>query len=431
MMNAMLFCEECGAANSGQLPYCFACHKPLTLPTSSPSTSDIAATFTQVPVGNGKMAYQLAEPEEIAQSVGPLQPGFVLNNRYRIIKQVGQGGFGIVYKARDKQRFHRLVAVKQINLDNLSSRDIIQATDSYNREVKLQMKLHHKSIPVIYQHFKDPKHWYLIMEFVKGETLEEYLKRVPGGKLPVREVLHIGIQLCNVLDYLHAKHGIIFRDVKPANIMRTPGGHLYLIDFGIARHYVKGRKDKDTMPLGSPGYAAPEQYGLTQTSAQTDIYGLGATMLTLLTGIDLADDTNTSTKGPQLSQTMQILLDSMLEHEAYKRPVKVKNVRTQLLFLRYGAWGIVLSKAPSVLAGVSLGCIPFLLFFSFYLGTLPAELASMAYSSCLSPLVAIGFFIAALTFLFNPRRRLIGLYMLGTMLILTLIMLMIGLFGLL
>ena len=67
MMNAMLFCEECGAANSGQLPYCFACHKPLTLPTSSPSTSDVSATFTQVPVGNGKIAYQLAEPEEITQ----------------------------------------------------------------------------------------------------------------------------------------------------------------------------------------------------------------------------------------------------------------------------------------------------------------------------------------------------------------------------
>ena len=267
MMNAMHFCEECGAANSGQLPYCFACHKPLTLPSSNASTLDVSATFTQVPVGNGKVAYQLMEPEEITHPVGPLPTGFVLNNRYTIIKQVGQGGFGIVYKARDKKRFNRLVAIKQINLDNLSPRDIIQATDSYNREIKLQAALKHRHIPTIYQHFTDPKHWYLIMQFVKGETLEDYLTHVPGGKLSEREVIRIGMQLCKVLDYLHTKYGIIFRDVKPANIMRTRRGHLYLIDFGIARYYVK-RKDKDTMPLGSPGYAAPEQYGLFQTSAK-------------------------------------------------------------------------------------------------------------------------------------------------------------------
>jgi len=298
MMNAMLFCEECGAANSDQLPYCFVCRKPLAPPSAS-SPSATPTTFTQMPVGNGRVAYQLTEPEETMQSVGPLPPGFVLMGRYKIIKQVGQGGFGIVYKARDKKRFNRLVAVKQINLDTLSPRDIIQATDSYNREVKLQVKLNHKRIPVVYRHFTDPKNWYLIMEFVKGATLEEYLKCAPGGKLPVREVIQIGIQLCKILNYLHTKYGIIFRDVKPANIMRTQRGHLYLIDFGIARSYAKGR-EKDTMPLGSPGYAAPEQYGTAQTSAQTDIYGLGATLLTLLTGTDLSDDNVVDVQLPSL-----------------------------------------------------------------------------------------------------------------------------------
>ncbi len=417
MMNAMLFCEECGAANSGQLPYCFACHTPLAPPPSAPAISDVAATFTQVPVGNSKVAYQLAEPEETRHPVGPLPPGFVLNKRYKIIKQIGQGGFGIVYKAHDKKRFNKLVAVKQINLDNLSPRDIIQATDSYNREVKLQSVLHHKYIPTVYQHFTDPKHWYLIMKFVKGETLEEYLQRVPAGKLPEREVLRIGIQLCKVLDYLHTKHGIIFRDVKPANIMRTPQGHLYLIDFGIAREYVKG-KGKDTIPLGSPGYAAPEQYGISQTSPQTDIYGLGATLLTLLTGTDLSDDTTTGAQPPPLSQKIQSLLDSMLEREVYKRPATMEAVQAHLLRLKYGFGGRFLyNNMRSIIIGTLTGAIPYLLYISVFLAQIQPTLGFLRFVSHTSSLVGVAIFATGLILVAEPKRQLIGACILITMII--------------
>ncbi len=415
----MLFCEECGAANSGQLPYCFACHTPLAPPSS---TSNVSATFTQVPVGNGKIAYQLAEPEKTTQPVGPLPPGFVLNKRYKIIKQIGQGGFGIVYKARDKKRFNKLVAVKQINLDNLSPRDIIQATDSYNREVKLQTILHHKYIPTVYQHFTDPKHWYLIMKLVKGETLEEYLKRVPGGKLSEREVLRIGIQLCTVLDYLHTKHGIIFRDVKPANIMRTPRGHLYLIDFGIARQYVKG-KGKDTMPLGSPGYAAPEQYGIRQTSAQTDIYGLGATLFTLLTGTDLSDDTTTGTQPPL--QKIQPLLDSMLEREVYKRPATMEAVQARLLTLRYGIGGpflyknvrAIIENMRSIIIGTLTGMLPFLFYISGFLAQAQPALGFLRFISHTSSLIGVAIFATGLIALAEPKRQYIGACILITMIL--------------
>src|SRR5205085_2594150 len=103
---------------------------------------------------------------------------------------------------------------------------------------------------------------------------------------PVEMVLEIGIQLCTVLDYLHTHQPpIIFRDLKPANIMRTADNHVYLIDFGIARHFKPG-KAKDTIPLGSKGYAAPEQYGKAQSTPQSDIYGLGATLHQLLMGDD-------------------------------------------------------------------------------------------------------------------------------------------------
>src|SRR5207245_3375579 len=101
--------------------------------------------------------------------------------------------------------------------------------------------------------------------------------------LPREEVIDIGIQLCTVLDYLHTREpSIIFRDLKPANIMRTANGHLYLIDFGIARHFKPGQS-RDTMALGSPGYAAPEQYGRAQTTPRADLYSLGVMLQQLLT----------------------------------------------------------------------------------------------------------------------------------------------------
>ena len=124
------------------------------------------------------------------------------------------------------------------------------------------------------------------MDFIEGQTLEDYLAKAPGEKLPLQEVLEIGIQLCKVLDYLHTRQPpIIFRDLKPANVMRAPDGHLYLIDFGIARLFKPGKK-KDTIALGSPGYAAPEQHGRGQTTERADIYSLGATLHQLLSGRD-------------------------------------------------------------------------------------------------------------------------------------------------
>jgi len=218
-------------------------------------------------------------------AAGPLPPGSLLVQRYRIISQVGQGGFAVVYKAKDTQKKNKVVAIKQINLHALASKDLFEATSASKREVELLSDLDHANLPHIYDRFSDPWHRYIVMDFIQGETLEDYLSEVRRGYLSVREVLKIGIELSTVLSYLHAQFPpIIFRDVKPANIMRTRRGRLYLIDFGIARHVNRGQKD--TAPLGSPGYAAPEQYGKAQTTERTDIYGLGATLQALLTGED-------------------------------------------------------------------------------------------------------------------------------------------------
>ena len=143
---------------------------------------------------------------------------------------VGKGGFGAVYQAEDVQRNDAPVAIKEINLGGLSSQEIIEATDTFNREVRLLSGLEHPNLPHIYDHFTDAEHWYLVMDFIEGETLEEYLDSTPGKQLPVNEVLDIGMQLCTVLHYLHTRQPpIIFRDVKPANIMRTPSSLLRVL----------------------------------------------------------------------------------------------------------------------------------------------------------------------------------------------------------
>src|SRR5437763_2362943 len=220
---------------------------------------------------------------------GSLAPNQLLRRRYYILEKIGEGSFGAVYKAKDTQLGNRLVALKEMVEDNPSR----PAIDNFKQEAYMLADLHHPHLPNIYEHFKDAGSWYLVMDFIQGGTLQDYLdNHKQEGKLPLKDVkdlkdvLDMGIQLCTVLDYLHMRQPpIIFRDLKPLNIMKTSQGHLYLIDFGIARHFKAGQA-KDTLILGSPGYAAPEQYGKAQTTPRADIYSLGATLHQLITGDD-------------------------------------------------------------------------------------------------------------------------------------------------
>src|SRR6266487_3892836 len=211
----------------------------------------------------------------------PFSPGEILlhtlfRNRYFIMRKLGAGGFGSVYKARDIQSGDRLVAIKEVSLQGLHTQAMLEATATFQREVSVLSQLDHPNLPRVYEHFHTPGQWYLVMDFIAGETLEQYQGKTPTGRLLLSEALDMGLQLCIVLDYLHSHHPpIVFRDLKPANIMRTSTGQLYLIDFGIARYFKPGQA-KDTVALGSLGYAAPEQYGKAQTTPRADIYSLGA-----------------------------------------------------------------------------------------------------------------------------------------------------------
>jgi serine/threonine protein kinase len=291
----------------------------------------------------------------VSSLTGHLVHSYLLKQRYRIIGVVGQGGFGAVYKARDTRCNNRLVAVKEMSKSGLTPQEVVEATETFEREALILAGLSHPNLPALYDHFTDAGRWYLVMDFIEGETLEEHLLEAveakehggllttapslsPGqgqgsGCLPVKLVLEIGIQLCTVLDYLHTRvPPIIYRDLKPANIILTHNGGLYLIDFGVARLFKPG-KARDTIPFGSPGYAAPEQYGSAQTTPQSDIYSLGVLLHQMLTGLDPSQTPFRFVPlqlNDQWALSIEPLIMQMVEMDQSKRPTSMAIVKQEL-----------------------------------------------------------------------------------------------------
>jgi serine/threonine protein kinase len=191
---------------------------------------------------------------------------------------------GAVYRAQ-RLADKTIWALKEMRPpDDISADDLADNRRMFMQEAELLSKLSHPNLPVVADFFEYQGRPVLVMEFVPGQTLEE---RVRDANAPLLEqdVLRYGIQTAQVLHYLHTRTPpIIYRDLKPTNIMVTPDGVLKLIDFGVARTY-KEKKSKDTVAMGSAGYAPPEQYGKGQTDARSDVYALGATLLHLMTAL--------------------------------------------------------------------------------------------------------------------------------------------------
>lgn len=208
----------------------------------------------------------------------PLAPAAVLNNRYRIVKLLGKGGFGAVYRAWDLH-LNKACAVKE-NLDTTP-----EAQKQFTREAEILANLHHQNLPRVTDHFLNPgQGQYLVMDYIEGEDLETTL-RLSGGTISETRLLPIIEQVNDALSYLHAQNPpIIHRDIKPLNIIITPTGNAVLVDFGIAKIYDSQLSTTLGARAYTPGYSPPEQYGQGGTDARTDVYALGATMYTMLTG---------------------------------------------------------------------------------------------------------------------------------------------------
>ena len=251
---------------------------------------------------------------------GQLPAQSILDNRYLIIRLVGQGGMGAVYQALDTRIQGRMCAIKEMSIQALSPPEQVLAVQNFEQEAQLLANLHHPYLPQVHDFFQDGHsgRYYLVMDFVEGETLEEMLTR--QGTLTEDVVRVWGSQLCDVLHYLHQQSPpIIFRDLKPGNIMLDKNSQIKLIDFGIARFF-KPAQTKDTQVIGTPGFAAPEQYGQGQTDTRSDVYGLGVTLLTLLTGYDPAQTPFALPEARQLNPAISTQMTTIIQQATHMQP---------------------------------------------------------------------------------------------------------------
>ncbi|GKX67437.1 serine/threonine-protein kinase [Inconstantimicrobium mannanitabidum] len=202
--------------------------------------------------------------------------GSLFEDKYQIIDILGKGGMSTVYLAKDI-RIQKLWAIKQVRKDENNSTVDLMA------ETNLLKRLDHAALPRIVDIVEKDDYIYVVLDFIEGISLDKKLMEI--GVADEVTVLSWAKQICEVLSYLHSQkpNPIIYRDMKPANLMLTPQDKIKLIDFGIAREY-KEDVSQDTAYIGTKGYAAPEQYGRHQTDARTDIYSLGVTLYHLATG---------------------------------------------------------------------------------------------------------------------------------------------------
>ena len=209
-----------------------------------------------------------------------LEIGSIIDGKYKILNKIGQGGMSVVYLAMN-ERANKQWAIKEVRKDGVKDYDVVR--QGLIAETDILKRLNHPHLPSIIDVIDRDDTFLIVMDYIEGKSLDHWLKK--DGAQPQEKVVEWAKQLCDVLEYLHSrKPPIIYRDLKPANVMLKPDGQIMIIDFGTAREF-KETSIEDTSCLGTQGYAAPEQYGgHGQTDARTDIYTLGATMYHLLTG---------------------------------------------------------------------------------------------------------------------------------------------------
>jgi len=256
---------------------------------------------------------------------GTLKPGTVLQNRYEIIKMLAVGGMGSVYQARDLRfpSVTRLCAVKEMINTAPDPRLREMTIRNFEREANILATLSHPAVPKIFDYFTEGTRSYLVLEYIDGQDLEAYLESHEGF-IPEDQVIDWAIQICDVLEYLHnhKPQPIVFRDMKPSNIMLDKHNRIVLIDFGIAKVFQAGQKG--TM-IGTEGYSPPEQYrGVAEPRG--DIYALGATLHHLLTRRDPRLEPPFSFHerpiraiNPSVSEALEAVIMKALEYDVEKR----------------------------------------------------------------------------------------------------------------
>lgn len=221
-----------------------------------------------------------------------LEPGFLLHNRYRVSEVITRGGMGAIYRAYDES-LNITVAIKE----NFYTTD--EYSRQFKREATMLASLRHPNLPRVTDHFVlSGEGQYLVMDFIEGEDLKEHLDKT--GVLKEDDLIIVGAAICDALTYLHSREpAIVHRDVKPGNIKITPGGQVFLVDFGLAKRVEGGQMTTVGAQALTPGFAPPEQYG-GGTDATSDIFSLGATLYVAATNTIPVDALERALGGPQL-----------------------------------------------------------------------------------------------------------------------------------
>lgn len=313
-----------------------------------------------------------------------LKAGDVLGGRYEIMELAARGGMSAVYRARDR-RTGRIWAVKAaVKSDPLSGE---RAYAGAAAERDILCRLSHPSLPGIADVMEDEESIFLVMDFIEGTTLERLVEK--SGPMGEEEAVAAALALADVLSYLHSQSPpVIYRDMKPSNVMMRRDGSIVLFDFGIARKYRPGASS-DTCLLGTPGYAAPEQFGGHQTDERTDVFGLGATLAYLLTGISPALPPfvipDIRKCAPSLSSALAEIISRATENDPSERYQSVEGLTSELCrykeleagFLRRERGKIGLFILPLAIGAASLAA-------SFQLWTMKSTAREDAYAAALS-----------------------------------------------
>ena len=266
-----------------------------------------------------------------------MERGSLLNKRYRIVEILGQGGMAAVYRAID-ENLGLEVALKE----NLFT------TDEYARQFRLEAtilaSMRHPNLPRVSDHFViEQQGQYLVMDYIEGEDLRQRLDRL--GPLPEQEAIIIGVAISDAMAYMHTrKPMVLHRDIKPGNVRITPQGHIFLVDFGLAK-IVQGREATSTGARAmTPGYSPPEQYGTARTDHRSDVYSLGATLYSAVTdelpedglarAMDQAVLTPVRQYAPRVSERVAKVIEKCLEVRPDNRYQSSEDLRRELLEAR-------------------------------------------------------------------------------------------------
>jgi serine/threonine protein kinase len=248
----------------------------------------------------------------------------VLNGRYEVLEILGSGGMGCVYKVADRKQGGGILAVKELRAGTTSAEKKNEALAQFQTEARILSRLTHPNLPKVSDYFSRNGAYYLVMEYIQGMTLKQLLDARRGRPVGEELALSWALQICRAMHFLSVQkpRPIVFRDLKPANIMIARDGRVKLIDFGIARFF-KENKTEDTYVYGTPGYAAPEQYGTGQTDVRSDIFSLGATLHHCLTGrepsLSPMDFPDPRKLNPNLGRETAAIIKKALEPDRDKR----------------------------------------------------------------------------------------------------------------